>query len=107
MGWPAICTCNLAMIPFALEGTVPLPVWPQYEILPAMDTPLRVQFQTVLAPPGSPAKLLLQSILHEYVDWARAEGMVDNAMISRRRGIETGRSIFRDGIGFHSAKLRI
>ncbi len=101
MGWPAICTCNLAMIPFAFEGTVPLPVLPQYEILPAMDTPLRVQFLTVLAPPGSPAKLLLQFILHEYVDSARTEGTVDIAMIGRRIKTENGRSIFRDCIDFH------
>jgi hypothetical protein len=65
-----------------------------------MDTPLRVQFQSVAALPGSPAELLLQPILHEYVDWARAEGTVDNAMISRRIGTETGRRIFRDTIGF-------
>jgi|SRR6266571_1449113 len=94
------------MIPFALEGTVPLPVVPQYEVLPAMDTPLRVQFQTVSAYPPycSKPEAALQSIPHEYVDWAIAEGTVDNAMTSRRIGTENGRSIFRHCIGFHHEK---
>ncbi len=110
MGWPAICKCKWAMIPFALEGTVPLPVAEglrQYEVLPAMEPPLRVQFQSVTPSPGSPAELLLQAILHEYVDWARTEGTVDIAMIGRRIKTETGRNIFLDCIGFIVRKLRI
>jgi len=104
-GWPASCMVSLTVIPFALEGTVPLPEGPrQYEVLLAMDIPLRVQFQSATPLPGSPAELLLQFILHEYVDWARTEGTVDNAMTSRRIGTENGRSIFRHCIGFHHEK---
>src|SRR3989442_13688192 len=69
-----------------------------------MDTPFKVQFQSVTPSPGSPAELLLQARLHEYVDWARTEGTVDIAMIGRRIKTETGRSIFRDCIGFHHEK---
>ena len=68
-GWPASCMVSLTVIPFALEGTVSLPEGPrQYEVLLAMDIPLRVQFQSATPLPGSPAELLLQFILHEYVD---------------------------------------
>src|SRR2546428_13736541 len=105
LGWPASCMVSLAMIPLALEGTVPLPVAEglrQYEVLPAMDTPFKVQFQSITPLPGSPAELLLQARLHEYVDWARTEGTVDIATIGRRIKTENGRSIFRHCIGFSS-----
>ncbi|HVH14808.1 MAG TPA: hypothetical protein VNA15_03705 [Candidatus Angelobacter sp.] len=54
-----------AIIPFALEGTVPLPgADEQNAVLPCMDTPFEVQFQRAITFPTSPP-LLLQLTVHE------------------------------------------
>ena len=71
------------MIPFAFEGTVPLPgVAEQNAVLPCIDTPFEVQFQRAITFPTSPP-LLLQLTVHEYVDAPNVEGMTDSIVIDR------------------------
>ena len=61
---------NEAIIPFALEGTVPVPglFQPQAARLPVMLFPSCVQFHRATALPEMPARLLWQLTFQEYVD---------------------------------------
>jgi len=71
------------MMPFAFDGTLPLPgVAEQKAVLPCIETPFEVQFQYATTFPTSPP-LLLQFTVHEYVDWPKAEGMIDSAVRER------------------------
>jgi hypothetical protein len=71
------------MMPFAFDGTVPLPgLAEQNALLPCMETPLEVQFQYAITFPTSPP-VLLQSKVHEYVVCPKAEGIIDIAVTDR------------------------
>lgn len=85
----ALCTLREATIPFAFDGTVPLPVAlkPPPLVLQVMNppfslTPFTVQFHEPSAEPSiANGALPLQEILKEKEDCAAAKGTADRAAL--------------------------
>src|SRR3989442_12233554 len=93
-----------AMMPFAFDGTVPVPgLAEQNALLPCTETPLEVQFQYATTFPTSPP-VLLQSKVNESVACPNAEGVIDNAGMDRKLMPYMGTFWLHNRIPFPSAR---